>query len=105
MTGIIGRRRGIVLAAFAVPVLVAALFVFVFPTGTWWNQRRAIARETERLHLLREQNRELERELRRLQNPAEIERIARERYRMVRPGEQAWIPVPQAPPPVRTPSS
>lgn len=92
------RPRALVAGAFALPGIAVLLFALVFPAGTWWRQREAIDRESRRLDLLREQNRALEEELQRLQHPEEIERIAREQYRMVRPGEEAWVPVPVGPP-------
>jgi cell division protein FtsB len=90
--------------AVASVVFVGFLFGAVFPTRTYLAQRGEIAAATERLELFAEQNRRLEAEVRRLQNDEEIERIARARYNLVKPGEEAYaiVPVPrtgEAPPP------
>ena len=75
-------------------VFVALLFVFVFPIRTLLAQRDDTDAVREQLQLLREQNAELEDEAERLQTDAEVERIARERYNLVRPGETPWAVVP-----------
>ncbi len=97
--------------AVASVVFVGFLFGAVFPTRTYLAQRRAISAATERLNLFKEQNGRLEAEAGRLQNDQEIERIARERYNLVKPGEEAYaiVPVPKPetplpPPPRTTPS-
>lgn len=85
--------------AVASVVFVGFLFGAVFPTRTYLAQRGEIAAATERLELFREQNRRLEAEARRLQSDEEIERIARARYNLVKPGEEAYaiVPVPGTP--------
>jgi cell division protein FtsB len=83
-------------------VIVALLFAFVFPARTLLAQRQQTEKERERLALLREQTRRLEAETRRLQNDAEIERLARARYNFVRPGEHPYVVVP---PPRNAPSA
>jgi cell division protein FtsB len=75
-------------------VTVALLFAFVFPARTLLAQRQQTQKQRDRLALLREQTRKLEAETRRLQNDAEIERIARARYNFVRPGEHPYVVVP-----------
>jgi cell division protein FtsB len=75
-------------------VFVALLFVFVFPIRTLLAQRDDTDAVREQLQLLREQSAELEDEAERLQTDAEVERIARERYNLVRPGETPWAVVP-----------
>jgi cell division protein FtsB len=80
-------------------VLVGFLFGAVFPTRTYLAQRREIAAANRRLALFSEQNGHLEAEARRLRSDEEIERIARARYNLVRPGEEAYAVVPTPPPP------
>jgi cell division protein FtsB len=75
-------------------VIVALLFAFVFPARTLLAQRQQTEKERARLEVLREQTRKLEAETRRLQNDAEIERIAREQYNFMRPGERPYVVVP-----------
>ncbi|HEY3240013.1 MAG TPA: septum formation initiator family protein [Acidimicrobiia bacterium] len=87
--------------AVASVVFVGFVFGAVFPTRTYLAQRREIAAAAERLELFTAQNGRLQSAVDRLQRDDEIERLARSRYNLVRPGEEAYaiLPVP-APPPV-----
>jgi cell division protein FtsB len=76
-------------------VFVVLLFVFVFPTRTYLGQRNETKVVEERLELLREENRRLADETDRLMTDEEIERIAREEYNLVRPGETPYAVVPE----------
>ena len=80
-------------------VLVGVLFAGVFPTRTYLAQRTSVARAEKQLEVLEEQNRELEQRAARLRSNAEIERLAREQYNLVKPGEEAYavLPPPAAP--------
>jgi cell division protein FtsL len=75
-------------------VIVAMLFLFVFPTRTWFQQRDEIAAAEKRLQVLDEQNQRLSARVNQLQTDAEVERIAREQYQLVRPGEEAFAILP-----------
>ncbi len=88
--------RGLSMRAMSVVALlmVAAMFVGVFPTRSYLRQRRERAAVSAQLSELREQNAKLAAEKRRLQSNAEIERIARDRYNLVMPGEKAYAVVP-----------
>ncbi len=79
--------------------LVALLFLAVFPTRTYLAQRRDLAATERRLTVLSRENKELAERVNRLNTDAEIERLAREQYNLVRPGEEAYaiLPVPQPP--------
>jgi cell division protein FtsB len=79
-------------------LFVAFLFVFVFPIRSLLAQRQETHMVRDRLELLREQSDRLADEAERLQSDAEVERIARERYNLVRPGETPYavVPVPEA---------
>lgn len=91
-----GARRGIVIAATTMVAIVVVffLFVFVFPTQTFIEQRRELSREEARLELLRAENDKLEARAEQLRTEAEIERIAREKFDMVRPDEDAYAILP-----------
>lgn len=94
------RRFGApVRAVLASLVVVGVLFVFVFPTRAYLAQRAEIGQVRDDLESLREQNARLAEEAARLSDPAEIEKIARERFHLVRPGEQAFavVPAPEEP--------
>ena len=78
---------------------LAVLLVFVFPTRTYLDQRHQLAAATQRLRVLNAADAHLTAEADQLQSNTEIERLARERYHLVRPGEQAFaiLPAPASP--------
>ena len=91
-------------------VLVVFLVAGVFPTRTYLNQREAIAAEEAKIAVLTSENQKLAAKVERLHTDAEIERLAREQYNLVRPGEEAYAILPgpadpdpelDLPPPVR----
>lgn len=83
-------------------IVVGVLFLGVFPTRTWLDQRSERDAVAERLAVLREQNARLERRASQLHTDAEVERLAREQYNLVRPGEEAYALLPAGPPPSTT---
>ena len=92
-------RARLALAALA---LVAILFVFVFPTRSYLAQRRQVSAAQHDVDLLKQQNDKLQARATRLQTPAEIERMAREQFHRVFPGEQVYDVVPGSAPPGTT---
>ena len=98
------RLRRLVWPIVASVVFVVVLFAAVFPTRTYLAQRASISRAEEQLEVLREQNAALEERADQLRDDAEIERLAREQYNLVRPGEEAYalLPSPAAPAPSST---
>lgn len=82
-------------------VLVGVLFAAVFPTRTFLAQRASITHAEKQLSVLEEQNEALRQRAEQLSTDAEIERLAREQYNLVRPGEEAYavLPPPAAPEP------
>jgi len=90
-----GSRGRIALLALGV---AAILFVFVFPTQSYLAQRRQVSAAAHDVAVLREQNRRLQVADGQLQSPDEIQRIARQQFNMVFPGEQVYkvLPAPEA---------
>jgi cell division protein FtsL len=90
------------LALFLV-VLVGLLFAFVYPTRTFLDQRNETNKAREQLSVLQAENARLARESKRLSTDSEIERLAREQYGLVKPGERPFVilpaPTTAAPPP------
>jgi cell division protein FtsB len=97
------RRRRLLLGVLAALALVGFLFAFAYPTRTYLDQREQIRRAEERLTVLQRQTAALERDTLRLQGDAEVERIAREQYGLVRPGETPYVIVPPETTPLPTP--
>ncbi|HEX5615325.1 MAG TPA: septum formation initiator family protein [Acidimicrobiia bacterium] len=91
------RLNGRARVAIATLVTVASLFLFVFPTQALLAQQRDVRDAKHDLAVLREQNDRLAEEAARLETPEEIERMAREQYGMVRPGEDAYAVIPPSP--------
>ena len=81
----------------AAVVVVGVFFVAVFPTRTYVAQRRDRQAAETQLRVLDEQNRRLKERVDLLHTDAEIERLAREQYNLVRPGEEAYALLPEAP--------
>jgi cell division protein FtsB len=92
------RRAWILVVSVAV---VGLLFLAVFPTRTYLAQRRDLSATERRLAVLSKQNKELSQRVDRLNSDAEIERLAREQYHLVRPGEEAYAILPPPGPPAR----
>jgi len=82
-------------------VLVGVAFVGVFPSRTYLAQRRDLDAAERRLEVLTRENERLAERADRLMTDAEIERLARQQYNLVRPGEEAFAILPSAPPPRR----
>jgi len=80
--------------ALVVVVLVGVLFVAVFPTRTWLAQRTESKQATHELEILDGANARLAGRVKALQSDAEIERLAREQYNLVKPGEEAYALLP-----------
>jgi cell division protein FtsB len=85
------RRRALAAAA----VLGGLLFGFAggeYGTLDWWRLKRDLAAERSALDSLKSETDSLARELRLLErDPATQERVARERFGMIRPGELLLI--------------
>ena len=76
--------------AVATLALIAIMFLFVFPTRSYLAQQRQVGSARHAVQVLKAQNEQLIRQKEQLQTPAEIERLAREQFNMVLPGEQAY---------------
>ncbi|MGZ4736335.1 MAG: septum formation initiator family protein [Acidimicrobiia bacterium] len=102
MNGVPWTRAAVLRLAVASLALIGALFLFVFPTSAVMHQRGQLHDAEQRLSVLKEQTQRLSQQSKRLLSDAEVERIARDRFNMVRPGEQAWAVVPGAAPTTTT---
>ena len=85
-----GSRWGWVLAV----VLLSALALTVsgvFPFRQLVEQRRAVEESRQQLAALEQENGELEGDIAALYTDEEIERVARDQYGLVRPGETGYV--------------
>jgi len=94
-------------------IFIGILFGAVYPTRTYLAQQRDLRAAHQKLALFKQQNGHLEAEAKRLESDEEIERIARARFNLVKPGEEAYaivpvppkpgVPAPACPPPPAAP--
>ena len=85
-------------------LLVGFVVAFVYPTRTYVRQRTELSAAETRLDVLERETRVLEAASKRLESDAEIERVAREQYGLIRPNETPYVLVPETVPPT-TPTS
>ena len=85
-------------------IFIGILFGAVYPTRTYLAQQRDLRAAHHRLELFKQQNGRLEAEAKRLESDEEIERIARARFNLVKPGEEAYAIVPVPPKPGAAPA-
>jgi cell division protein FtsB len=78
----------------AVVALAVGLFLFGYPTRTYLEQRASLAREQAVVTKLSASNAALRTQAARLQTPAEIQRIARQEYDLVQPGQEEYAILP-----------
>ena len=81
--------RAKLLASIAV-VLVAFYLLAVTPIRTYFQHQAEMRQAEERYEVLASTNKELQQRAQQLQSDAEIKKLARERYELVEPGQQAW---------------
>ena len=84
--------------------VVGILFLAVFPTRTYVGQRGDLDATADRVEVLRRENDRLAQRVGKLNTDEEIERLAREQYSLVRPGEEAYAILP-APKPAAEPEA
>jgi cell division protein FtsL len=88
------RRRTTLSTVLLSLTVVGFLFAFVYPTSTFFRQRSELGASQTKLDRLDAETRRLQEENKKLHGPEEIERIARERYGLTKPGETPYVLVP-----------
>ncbi len=90
------RRVRITPQALALLIVVAGLLLAMsYPLRQYVAERNRLAQMEQKVAALEERNAELREEIRKLHDPAYIERVARRCLGMVRPGEIAFVTVPK----------
>ena len=79
---------------FVCIVLAGVLFLGVFPMRTYLNQRNQSNQSEARLNELHKRTDDLESIVAKLKTPEAVERLAREQYHLVKPGESAFAVLP-----------
>ncbi|MDH3605683.1 MAG: septum formation initiator family protein [Acidimicrobiia bacterium] len=90
-------RRRIPMLATTLVFFLAVMLVGLVPFRQILTQREAVSDAEDRLVALEHANAQLADELAALETPVEVERRAREDFGLVRPGEVAYIVVPEDP--------
>ena len=85
------RNRLLMAGAAVVSVVIAAAW---FPASALYHQHEQLGASTAQLTELRQQDKALDQERKSLASPAEIARIARQQYDLVKPGQQAYEVLP-----------
>jgi cell division protein FtsB len=99
----ISRRQAGSLIVAVIAALVIAYLVAV-PARNYFSQRTETASANAKLDTLQSEIDELEDRSTALEDPDEAIRIAREEYHYVNPGEEAFVVLPAAPPPLPIPA-
>jgi cell division protein FtsB len=97
------RVRRVIGPLLGAAVLFGVLLLTVFPTRTWFDQRASISSSQAQLAELDAELAELDARVAALDSPEEVELIARSDFGMVRPGEESYIVLPEAVPPIEIP--
>ncbi|MFB3737783.1 MAG: septum formation initiator family protein [Candidatus Velamenicoccus archaeovorus] len=83
-------------AAFLIGALSLLILLSLGPARAYLAQRAQIAQLERQTQVLEDANARLERQISRLHDPTELERLARECLGMVEPGETAFVTTPSA---------
>lgn len=89
----------------AAVVLVGVLFVGVYPTQTYFRQRDQLADKRAQLDELEATRTALTERVEQLNDPDQLELMARQEHGLVRPGEEVYAVVPPEKPPVQLPDT
>jgi cell division protein FtsB len=79
--------------------VVGMLFLFVFPARTLVSQHHSLSATERKVAVLTDNNKRLAARVEQLHSDAEIERLARSQYGLVKPGEEAYAILPAPAPP------
>jgi cell division protein FtsL len=96
-------RRRLLWILLASVTVIAVLFIGVYPTRTYLSQRSALQKAQHQLDVLQTENAKLDQQAAALNTDSQIETLARERYNLVRPGEEAYAILPSPPPKITVP--
>jgi len=83
--------------------VIGAVVIGVYPTRTYFAQRSALQQAQHQLDVLSTENTKLEQQTADLNDDATIENLAREKFGLVRPGEEAFAILPSPPAKVAVP--
>lgn len=89
---VLGRRARLIVT---LAIVVTGLYLFAFaPVRTYIDQRQQVAQAEMQYQILADTNERLRDRANQLGSDEEIERLAREQYELVSPGQQAYAVMP-----------
>jgi cell division protein FtsB len=102
------RRSRRTVRRIAWPLVLAVLVCItlalgVFPTRTYLERKQEVAVAQQQVDALTRENEEKQARVEQLQTDEEIEAIAREEYKLVKPGEESYEVLPPPEEPVQLP--
>jgi cell division protein FtsB len=92
------RTRAFLWLAGTLAVVGGVASLLIVPTRAWLNQRSQYRATVTKLEAVQEANAVLEAKIAALQTPEEIERLARDRYNLVKAGDQVLAVLPDPAP-------
>lgn len=95
-------RRAVRILLMAVTMLGVTV-LFVLPGRTLLDQSRSLTNTRHRVDVISQENAALAARAAALKTDAQIEQLARQRYGLVMPGEQAYVVLPPTAPVTPTP--
>lgn len=98
------RRRRRTWALVVLLTMLGLALVAGYPLRTYFSQKGELRDIQSRLAVVQHENGVLADRKQALQSDSEIERLARERYHLVKPGEEVYPILPAPPPPVSVPA-
>lgn len=84
-------KRRIIGCVLVIVTIIATMFIYVYPIRSYYAQKGVEKVEMQRLQVLKEANKKMREQRKNLSTDEEIERIAREQYHLIKPGEEAYI--------------
>ncbi len=89
------HRRTLIGCVLVLLTVIAIMFIYVYPIRAYYAESNEQRVEQHKLDVLKEANERMRKERSNLSKDSEIEKIAREQYHLVKPGEEAYIVTPK----------
>jgi cell division protein FtsB len=86
------RKKPVFLIVFLV---ILVFFAFEFPFNRLYNENKSLASLEITQSQLQKSNQQLKQQINQLNTPGEVDKLARERYGLVKKGEQPYVILPR----------
>ena len=85
------HRKTLIGCVLVLLTVIAIMFIYVYPIRAYYDASKQQQIEQHKLDVLKKANTLMRKDRSNLSKDSEIERIAREQYHLVKPGEEAYI--------------